>query len=1442
MADSKFETELLIKAGVKGLEAIAKLGSEIEAAGVDVSALSKQSDILNKTFDDLENQTSLISQFRNLKTAAKEVSDELLQSQVNSSKLSQEWKASEALVNSHKATLDKQTASLAEQKQSINEQVKALKSLGRATKENKEEVSKQRAELKQQRQAYQEQKQVLVEQRAEYKKAVQASKTLVKSQQQSVKETRALKVRQAELNASLQKTRTAMQQAGLSTKGLAQQEQTLQKQTKEAEQSLTELNAEAVKLQQIAKAKVTLGIDTDEKARQEIINATKAYETLKNSGQLTNAELSRANQLHTQTVAKLEAQLAKTVPEATSLASEMGKLATAAGGLAYVAKEAISFEQAMAGVRKTVDGTPEQIQALSSEIKQLSVDLGLASEDVAAIAAQGGQLGVPIDQLAKFTEMAGKMAVAFDLSAEEAADAAAKLANVFEIPIIQVESLGDAINTLGNNTAAKEREIVSALLRIGGSAKQFGLLEEQAASLAAAMIALGKPPEVAATAINALLTKLQTAQGQGQKFQDALAGIGLSADELAQNIQANPQQALSDFLQKLGELDAQQRSMVNFQLFGQEYSDDISLLVGSLDTYNKALGLTADQSQTAGAMNQEFNAQMAATAKQIDQAKQALSVLAQNLGSQLLPIISATASGVTDLATGINSISESYPVLSQLAVLFAGGKVAMLALNGVMRLAGTIGLKSGANIAKGFLGGKTAIDAASASAIRFKSMDLSGLAAGLGRITKAFSAIGAVGLVAYEGSSWLYENVPLVTRFGDELARIPAMLHSMVTTGDLDQYRENFETSAEVTKRLATETKKASEATETQASAQEKAAESAKKQADANRNLANEIKITEANVKLLTERLAQMESDGNKGSQTYQDLSAELEQLQTKLGGLRSQAESAGIGETLKTDLEKASDAFEALGLDATEFATGLDSKTTTALNAFVTVARLAENDTAKLARAYTAAKEQAGDNAQAQALLEQKLKQVTQGNQELANAVKSTAAAQKDASSAASDQSAALDSLGISMDAVNSKMSTAGAEMVDTLQDGVTAIKAQATSAEALETALTQALDVALPAAKTKADFEGIQKVLQDAGVTSRVTAEQMKLLNAGVAGGAEAANKALATTEKQTDALKKNTDATKENADAKQQQADASKQAASAQQDTASSIQNATDSLSGMTSSIVAYAHQQVHGLQQIGLTADQTQSIMSTLFDSIVGMRYPDYSSYANAIQSLTDNAVNQAKTFARLKSEAASMAQTLGGATVSSNDLSRAQGILKRATTATVNGMIRMDSQTLDNLKSAIDQARQRMKGLANDAKNTADSLEATLAKLKGDDAQARRIEQSKKLAELEEKLQEARRRGNAEEIRQLERALELQRKINREENRQAKEQERERSQSSTSTSGSNRSRPSGGNSNISADEVAAAWEKRIEEAERNAADQAVNKFAKELRDSASTRSR
>lgn len=323
-------------------------------------------------------------------------------------------------------------------------------------------------------------------------------------------------------------------------------------------------------------------------------------------------------------------------------------------------KLAIDFESAMADVRKVVDfETPDGLKMLGDEILKMSRTLPVAATDLAKIAASGGQLGVSAKDIPKFTETIAKMAVAFDMSAEDAGDSMAKLANVYKIPIANIGKLGDAINQLSNESPAKASDIVRTLSRVGGVAKAFGLTELQTASLSNAFIALGKPPEVAGTAINGMLMKLGTADKQGKKFQAALGELGLSATGLKQSIGKDAQGALVGFLQTLEKIPNDKRMGVLVDLFGLEYADDVAVLAGSVKTYTDSIDSlnkknNAGGSAFDGSMEREFQTRSATTANNLQLLKNSFTELGITMGSAVLPALNELVNDIKPAIIGFS--------------------------------------------------------------------------------------------------------------------------------------------------------------------------------------------------------------------------------------------------------------------------------------------------------------------------------------------------------------------------------------------------------------------------------------------------------------------------------------------------------------------------------------------------------------------------------------------------------------------------------------------------------------------------------------------------------------------------------------------------------------------------------------------------------------------
>lgn len=1294
---ANIQAGLEIKAGVSGVENIDALAQSIEAAGIDTGKLTTEAKELGATLAKAQAQQAAIAEYKALSAELDNTAKEM-------------------------RALDELTATLE----------KSMR--GGGTQQQQADLAKLRAE----------------------------SERLAKSE--------------TELTGKLYAARDAMSVSGVSVKNLAAEEARLSSESAAATAQLDRLTAEAQTLKAIADAKIQLGIDTDDKARQEIQKTKDAYELLKNSGTLSHEELARAAQLQEGKVRELEASLKGVKPSIAEVASEIQGLVGGAGGLAFATREAMKFETAMAGVKKVAEGTDEQYAQLSDELKKMGAELGISAAEMAELAAAGGQLGIPIEKLSEFTAIASKMSVAFGMSAEEAGNAAATIANVFQLPIGEVEKLGDAINVLGNNTAAREKDIVAAMARIGGTAKQFGLVADEAAALADAFIALGKPPEVAATAINAMLQKLQTAQSQGKDFQAALEGIGTSADEMAANIAANPQQALTDFLHKLEGLDKQSRALTLSQLFGTEYSDDIALLVGSLGEYEKALGLVADKGQVVGAMQKEVANAMSTSEAQIAKAKQEIINVAIEVGEKLLPLVSLLASTAGSVASAIGAITEEFPALTQLAALFAAGAVAVKAYEAAVRL-------TGGAVSASFATQRVGIEATKASilsttvAARELGIALKSAAAGNG-FGNGAAAAGALaqnlktaasnaGLLfaAFEVGrgvgGWLRENTDLAKIFGDNLARIPAILDSLFTTGGLDKYHEFFKTEAQIKRELEIADKKAQEAAEKAAVAKKKAAE---EEAAAVKALQAEYRASATELSALEHSMAALRADGRETSDFYRELAIKLENVRTKTAELKAELDKKNVKISADTgELAAAQKALEALGLTAEEVTTGMSKKAAEGIANFSRVASQFGNDAEQMGRVFQAALKQMDSKESTDALLAE-LEKVGKQSGLTAEEIKKIGDTARESTDKVAD---AFAKIGVDSKAVMTGISSDARQAFADFQTAST----EAAAAGQKDAKLIQAaFEAMMGKLKSKEEFAEFQHQLKASGDAALLTQEQLARLGDAATGGAEKAkaayqglnDTAAKTGEAAKAAHEKGSQAAENHAQSVRKVATANKEAAAEADNAAKAAANASKSFSDY-----GYRLTQTAGFYKLN---NEQLDLMNRQFSGIkLGM---EATFRAAQMKEYTQQIYNANTAMQRLTNASAQGAVT--------------QDILNDAASAASRAADKLGNTELTKFRNAISDAQRRLNALRQEAHDATRALEAELAELNGNTEAIYSLQQERKIRELQQKLDNANRLKQTDVAREYQRQIDLQQQIyNRQRSKRAESaaQEQVRNQGS-----------------------------------------------------------
>lgn len=233
-----------------------------------------------------------------------------------------------------------------------------------------------------------------------------------------------------------------------------------------------------------------------------------------------------------------------------TIAAVGAALATAAG---FAIKAGIEFESAFAGVKKTVNGTEEQLASLEGAIRNMAKEMPQSAAEIAGVAEAAGQLGISIDKIDSFTKTMVQLGDATNLSSEEAATSLARLANITGMSQDDFDKLGSTIVALGNNLATTESEITAMGLRLAGAGKQVGLSEAQILSLAGGLSSVGIEAEAGGSAFSKVMSDMALAVETGNSSLGQFAAVaGMSSAEFKKAFKDDAAGAIMSFIQGLG--------------------------------------------------------------------------------------------------------------------------------------------------------------------------------------------------------------------------------------------------------------------------------------------------------------------------------------------------------------------------------------------------------------------------------------------------------------------------------------------------------------------------------------------------------------------------------------------------------------------------------------------------------------------------------------------------------------------------------------------------------------------------------------------------------------------------------------------------------------------------------------------------------------------------
>jgi TP901 family phage tail tape measure protein len=358
-------------------------------------------------------------------------------------------------------------------------------------------------------------------------------------------------------------------------------------------------------------------------------------------------------------------------------------------GMYLAGKAAIDFESSFAGVVKTVNGSPEQLNRIRQGFLDLSTQIPVSANELAKIGEVAGQLGIKTENILDFTKTIADLGATTNLSAEEGATSLAQFMAVMGTSQGNIRNLGSSIVELGNNFATNERSIVEMAQRLSGMGKQTNMAEADVLGLAAALSTVGIEAEAGGSAMTQVMNKMQNAVASGgdglQKFASA---AGVSANEFANAFRTRPVEALQMLLKGLDEVKENggnvNEVLAGLGITGIREADAIKRLAGALNGdsgLGKALDIANKGWKENNALTKEASIRYQTSASKLKMAKNEIQKMAIEMGSQLLPKLAQALTASKPLVNSLGNMMlwfSKLPTAVQLATLGFGPFMSVL--------------------------------------------------------------------------------------------------------------------------------------------------------------------------------------------------------------------------------------------------------------------------------------------------------------------------------------------------------------------------------------------------------------------------------------------------------------------------------------------------------------------------------------------------------------------------------------------------------------------------------------------------------------------------------------------------------------------------------------------------------------------------------------------
>lgn len=466
--------------------------------------------------------------------------------------------------------------------------------------------------------------------------------------------------------------------------------------------SFTKMSAEADKSsEEVAKAFKSAGIRTEKAIKESSAKAKRDFEKIKNSGIASANDIKRAHIKMTEKIKKNNRELrtsTKSIGDAFSGLKTriiaIGAVIAGAFGIKAIG-EAVKFESALLDLQKVLSDTEGEASQFTDTAKELAVRFGVSSAEVLQSAADFKQAGFDISESFLLTEAALKLVVASELEAAEASELLVLTLNGFKAPASEANRLINILNATSNKYATNVRELGTGMRDLSGIAKKAGFSFEETAGLLTPVIAVFGSGTEAAQALKSGLLKLISTQ---KPVVDELLRLGIHQRELNEQTGEytgklrSAKDILLDVSKAFQSMNENQKLVTTGILAG-------TLQAGKMSEVFDGMGLSIEVTNNAlkdtDSINKEVATRMSASETQIKRLGTAFNNMAQEIGTEALPIIKSAIDVLIPLfrtlgTFGIRTVLEVQKAWLQMSSTINDSII------GIAKITDFIGITSGA--------------------------------------------------------------------------------------------------------------------------------------------------------------------------------------------------------------------------------------------------------------------------------------------------------------------------------------------------------------------------------------------------------------------------------------------------------------------------------------------------------------------------------------------------------------------------------------------------------------------------------------------------------------------------------------------------------------------------------------------------------------------------